>query len=137
MFRKYSSYISSYQGFKELQYVDLLLKLQLARIQRIAIFRFTTWCTKNYNLKSGKVFFQPFKYVLRTVAILSGFVLDLLAHFSSCFIVSIIHSVIFSKQDVLRRRASRGSSKENKCLWNSGKIKQLYVKFLFKVFRSK
>ena len=31
MFRKYSSYISSYQGFKELQYVDLLL-LDLQRI---------------------------------------------------------------------------------------------------------
>ena len=31
LFRKYSSYISSYQRFKELQYVDLLL-LDLQRI---------------------------------------------------------------------------------------------------------
>ena len=34
---------------------------------------------KSYNLKSGKIFFQTFKYVLRTIAILSWFVLDLLA----------------------------------------------------------
>ena len=42
MFSKYSSYIGSYQGFKELQYVDLLL-LDLQRI---------TTCkdSKNYNM---------------------------------------------------------------------------------------
>ena len=42
VFSKYSSYISNYQGFKELQYVDLLL-LDLQRI---------TTCkdSKNYNM---------------------------------------------------------------------------------------
>ena len=42
MFRKYASYIGSYQGFKELQCVDLLL-LDLQRI---------TTCkdSKNYNM---------------------------------------------------------------------------------------
>ena len=75
VFRKYSSFISSYQDFKELQYVD-----------------FTTRFTKNYNLQGFKelqyvdlqldlqrtitlkvvrCFFQSFKHVLRTVAILS------------------------------------------------------------------
>ena len=49
-------------------------------------------------------------------------------------IVSITHTVIFSKQDVSRRRVAHGSPGENKCSWNSGKIKQLKVKFLFKVF---
>ena len=40
-------------------------------------------------------------------------------------IVSITHTVIFSKQEVSRRRVARGSSGENKCSWNSGKKKQL------------
>ena len=43
MFRKYSSFIQNiYQGFKELQYVDLLLDLQ-----RIAAFK----DSKNYNMQ--------------------------------------------------------------------------------------
>ena len=45
-------------------------------------------------------------------------------HFSSCFIhlgnvtsiVSVTHTVIFSKQEVSRRRVARGSPGENKCL---------------------
>ena len=40
-------------------------------------------------------------------------------------IVSITHTVIFSKQEVSRRRVARGSPGENKCLWNSGKKKLL------------
>ena len=40
-------------------------------------------------------------------------------------IVSITHTVIFSNQEVSRRRVARGSPGENKCLWNSGRIKQL------------
>ena len=40
-------------------------------------------------------------------------------------IVSITHTVIFSKQEVSRRRVARGSAGENKCSWNSGKKKQL------------
>ena len=136
MFREYSSYISSYQGFKELsvyrfttrftksynlqgfkelQYVDLLLDLQ----------RTTTWKVVRY-------FFQSFKYALRTVAILSWFVDSLLFVLYSSgqaamsrAIVSITHTVVFSKQDLLRRWAARGSSGEKKCSWNSGKIKQL------------
>ena len=40
-------------------------------------------------------------------------------------IVSITHTVIFSKQEVSRRRVACGSQGENKCLWNSGKKKQL------------
>ena len=40
-------------------------------------------------------------------------------------IVSITHTVIFSKQEVSRRRVARGSPGENKCSWNSGKKKQL------------
>ena len=47
-------------------------------------------------------------------------------------IASITHTVIFSKQEVARRRVARGS----KCSWNSGKKKQLSVKFLFNVLRS-
>ena len=47
------------EGFKELQYVDLQLDLQ----------RTTTWKVVRYV-------FQSFQYVLRTVAILSWFVLD-------------------------------------------------------------
>ena len=43
MFKKYSSFIQNiYQGFKELQYVDLLLDLQ-----RIA----TCKDSKNYNIQ--------------------------------------------------------------------------------------
>ena len=38
-------------------------------------------------------------------------------------IVSITHTVIFSKQEVSRRWVARGSPGENKCLWNSGKKK--------------
>ena len=84
--------VVSYQGFKELQYVDLVL-LDLQRIttckdsiQMIAICWFTPWFTKNYNLKSSKIFCQSFKDVLRTVAVLCWFVVDLLAHFFLCFI---------------------------------------------------
>ena len=51
-------------------------------------------------------------------------------------IVSITHTVIFSKQDVSRRRVARGNPGENKCSWNSGKKKQLQSKFLFNVLRS-
>ena len=40
-------------------------------------------------------------------------------------IVSITHTVIFSKQEVSRRRVARGSPGENKCLWHIGKKKQL------------
>ena len=50
-------------------------------------------------------------------------------------IVSITHTVIFSKQEVSRRRVARGSPGENKFSWNSGKKKQ--VKFLFNVLCSK
>ena len=44
--------------------------------------------------------------------------------------VSITHTdytytYIFSKQEVSRMRLARGSPGENKCLWNSGKKKQL------------
>ena len=52
-------------------------------------------------------------------------------------IVSITHAVHFSNQEVLRRRGARGSSSESECSWNDGKKKQLYVKFLFNVLRSK
>ena len=38
MFSKYSSYISSYKGFKELKYVDLLL-LNLQRIKDVQGFK--------------------------------------------------------------------------------------------------
>ena len=40
-------------------------------------------------------------------------------------IISIIHTVIFSNQEVSRRWVARGSPGENKCSWNSGKKKQL------------
>ena len=40
-------------------------------------------------------------------------------------IVSITQTVIFSKQEVSRRQVVCGSQGENKCLWNSGKKKQL------------
>ena len=40
-------------------------------------------------------------------------------------IVSITHTVIFSKQEVSRRWVARGSPGENKCSWNSWKKKQL------------
>ena len=39
-------------------------------------------------------------------------------------IVSITHTVIFSEQEVSRRRVAHGSARENKCSWNSGKKKQ-------------
>ena len=39
-------------------------------------------------------------------------------------IVSITHAVVFSKQEVSRRRVAHDSPAENKCLWNSGKKKQ-------------
>ena len=38
-------------------------------------------------------------------------------------IVSITHTVIFSKREVSRRRVARGSPGENKCLWSSGQKK--------------
>ena len=40
-------------------------------------------------------------------------------------IVSITHTVVFSNQDVWRRRVARGSPGENKCSWNSGKKKPM------------
>ena len=40
-------------------------------------------------------------------------------------IASMTHTVIFSKQEVSRRRVGCGSPGENKCSWNSGKKKQL------------
>ena len=40
-------------------------------------------------------------------------------------IASITHTVIFSKQEVSRRQVAHVSPGENKCLWNSGKKKQL------------
>ena len=40
-------------------------------------------------------------------------------------IVSITHTVIFSNQEVSRRRVAHASPGENKCLWNSVKKKQL------------
>ena len=96
------------QGFKELQYADLQLDLQ----------RTTTWKVVRY-------FFKSFEQVLRA---LLWFYLDLclICWFTSlCFIpldkrqcheiVLITHTDIFSKQEVLRRRAARGSSWENKC----------------------
>ena len=39
--------------------------------------------------------------------------------------VSITHTVIFSKQDISRRRVTCGGPGENKCSGNSGKKKQL------------
>ena len=40
-------------------------------------------------------------------------------------IVLITHAVIFSEQEVSRRRVACGSPGENKCSWNCGKKKQL------------
>ena len=70
---------------------------------------------------------------------LSWFVLGLLVHFCSWFfhlgnvyvmsIVSIIHAVYFSKQEVLRRLAACGSSSESECSWNNGKKKQQKLNF--------
>ena len=102
------------QGFKELQYVDLQLDLQ----------RTTTWKVVRY-------FFQSFKYALRTVAILSWFVGSLLfvlyssGQAATSQALSRLYIVTFSNQEVLRRWTACGSSGENKCSWNRGKIKQL------------
>ena len=52
-------------------------------------------------------------------------------------IVSITHTVIFSKEDVSRRQVAHGSPGENKCLWNSVNKKQLEVKFLFNILHLK
>ena len=71
---------------------------------------------------------------------LSSLVLGLLVHFSSwfCFIwknvsviniVSTTHAVLFSKQEVLKRRTACGSSSESECSWNDRKKKQLEVCF--------
>ena len=50
MFKKYSSFIQNiYQGFKELQYVDLLLNLQ-----RIA----TCTDSKNYNMQIYNLIYE-------------------------------------------------------------------------------
>ena len=97
-------------------YNSICEELQLARIQRITICRFTKSC----NWKSRKIFFQSFKYVLRTVASLICRLTSLRALFiwtsrNVTSIVSITHTVIFSKQEVLRRWAARGSPGEDKC----------------------
>ena len=78
---------------------------------------------------------------------LSWFALGLLVHFSSWFfhlgkcyvmsIISITHVVLFSKQEVLRRWAARGSSSESECSWDDGKKKQLQVKLLVNILCSK
>ena len=90
------------QGFKELQYVDLLLLL-----------------------KSRKIFFQSFKFVLRTVTILSRVDLYLICWLTSLralfirtsgnitSILLITHTVILGKQEVSRRRVARGSPGES------------------------
>ena len=88
-----------------LENIHCLFKIyqQLSRFQRIRICGFTT--RQNYNsrrlkklqqyidlqldlqeLQLGRCFFQSFKCVFRTVAIFYWSVLNLLVHFSSCFI---------------------------------------------------
>ena len=49
-------------------------------------------------------------------------------------IVSITHTVIFSKQEVSRRRVARGSPGENKCSWNSGKKNNCKLNFFSMYF---
>ena len=70
---------------------------------------------------------------------MSWFLLSLLVHFSSSFFrlgkclrhehyLDYTYSY-FSKHEVLRRRAARGSSSESECSWNDGKKKQLKLNF--------
>ena len=49
-------------------------------------------------------------------------------------IISITHTVIFSKQEVSRRLVARGSPGENKCLWNSGKKNNCKLNFFSMYF---
>ena len=49
-------------------------------------------------------------------------------------LVSITHAVHFSKQEVLKRRAVRGSSSKSECSWNDGKKKQLKLDFFSMYF---
>ena len=102
-----SKYISSYQGFKELQYVDLQLDLQ-----RIKTCKSSNMQINNLiqNLKSGKIFFQIkyFQFYLDLCLIFWFTSLRALFIWKSGYvtsIVSITHTVIFSKQEVLRRWA--------------------------------
>ena len=119
-------YISSYKGFNGLQYVNLQLDLQKIR---------TCKCSKNYNmwiynliykelqLGSGRIFFQ----IIVSFKNCHNFILICASYFGSLLFVlyssgqaamsralSRLHIVIFSKQEVLRRQAARGSSGENK-----------------------
>ena len=97
------------------------LKLDLQRTATWNVVRYFFW-----------IIWISFK---NTVAILSWFALDLLVHFSSCFIPldkrqhheHCLHYTYsyFCQTRSLRRWAARGSSWENKYSWNNGKIKQL------------
>ena len=49
-------------------------------------------------------------------------------------IVSITHTVIFSRQEVSRRRVARGSPGENKSSWNSGKKNNCKLNFFSMYF---
>ena len=112
------TFLLIFPWFKELQYVDLQLDLQIII----------------YNLKSGRIFFQiivTFKNCHDFVLICAWFFGSLLFMLCSSRkaamsrALSWLHIVIFSKPEVLRRWAVHGSSGENKCSWNNGKIKQM------------
>ena len=106
----------------------------LPRLQRITICRFTTRFTKNCNLQGFKeLYLTTFHLDLCLICWFTSLrALFLWTSGNVTSIVSITHTVIFSKQEVLRRRAARGSSWENKCSWNNGKIEQLKLNFFSK-----
>ena len=106
------------QGFKELQYVDLQLDLQ----------RTTTWkvvkCFFNHLNTFNEVpqHFFDLHLICWLTSLRASFIWT---SGNVTSIVSVTPTVIFSKQEFSRRRVARSSPGENKCLWNSGKIKQL------------
>ena len=112
-------YYSSYQGFKGLQYAHLQIHLQIRKLTTW----FRTWKVVRYFFK-----LNFFKFYLDLCLIFWFTSLRALFVWKNGYvtsIVSITDTVIFLKQELLRRRAARGSSGENKCSWNNGKIKQL------------
>ena len=118
----------------------LLLYLQIiatCKNLKLDLQRTTTW-----NVVRFFFFWIIWISFKNTVAILSWFALDLLVHFSSCFIsldkrqhhehcLDYTYSYFCQKRS-LRRWAARGSSCENKYSWNNGKIKQLKLNFFSK-----
>ena len=105
------------KGFKELQYVDLQYDLQRTTTWKVVkYFSIIEICSQNYH---------NFILICTWFVGLLHFALFIWTSSNLTSIVLITYAVIFSKQEVSRRRVVHGSAEEYKCLWNSRKTVKL------------